>query len=813
MIIYPPLIENTIPAFTNDKVVITFSQNPAVAWGEVKYLGLVIKKYNNSTIITNLYIPASSVEYDTNTKIGKATFVFGEWKPITKEYYKFQLSYSDDTTINDNSFGAYSVAAIGRCIGVKPNIYIIGARNEMMESQPNLNVATKKFIGTYVTSINSEPLYSYRIYVRSVKDNTIIQDSGTILHNSDEDMVDSTRTSTHEFILNYELERHQQYIICYEITTVNGFTDRVEYNIIKEGRLPIPFEGDLYVGQDEIAYDNGYVQIVLLGPSCKGEFVLERTEDGKNWVTLTTFSLTNLSNLGKVDHNNKIIDLGDYVWKDWSVEQGVNYTYAISQYADNEYSERRQAKPYMADFEHMFLSDGKRQLKIAFNPKVSSFKETILEQKTDTIGSKYPFFFRNGHVRYKEIPISGLLSYHLDDDELFMTLDSLNLIDTNIHREITPAQDNFDVTIPTTNLIGYNFSAERKFKLSVLEWLNNGEQKLFRSPAEGNYVVRLMNTSLSPNDTLGRLLHTFTSTGYETDSADIANLIDKNLVNIPALQDTPPSKIVKTIQFSDIQDWDCNSGTGYRVLWNSKSNGDADLSKPKLDPPPVRGTIQNIQWYSAKPNLQDTIYINDHDGESDAQTVRNLTGVFSTPPSITYDSIIINKPSSKNKENYASTLTFEYMPDLTAMQGTDTFLQMISESADLIFSSPAGTTLRGDNAILAVLNSNNEPIADTYENIYKTYVLIARKDENYKDDNKCQLYFYDYNDRNNPNKYQVIDCSDGQIRYYYDINSNIMYDKTKGLHLDIYARLGGTREALSNRLGQFVLGSSRLGTI
>jgi hypothetical protein len=58
-------------------------------------------------------------------------------------------------------------------------------------------------------------------------------------------------------------------------------------------------------------------------------------------------------------------------------------------------------------------------LKISFNPKVSSFKRTLLEQKVDTIGSKYPFIFRNGAVDYKEFPISGLLSYEMDDEGLF----------------------------------------------------------------------------------------------------------------------------------------------------------------------------------------------------------------------------------------------------------------------------------------------------------------------------------------------------------------------------------------------------------
>jgi len=60
--------------------------------------------------------------------------------------------------------------------------------------------------------------------------------------------------------------------------------------------------------------------------------------------------------------------------------------------------------------------------------------------------------------------------------------------------------------------------------MEVLEWLTNGKPKLFRSPGEGNFIVRLMNTSLSPNDTLGRMLHTFSCTAYE-----IAEYNHKNL--------------------------------------------------------------------------------------------------------------------------------------------------------------------------------------------------------------------------------------------------------------------------------------------
>jgi hypothetical protein len=45
----------------------------------------------------------------------------------------------------------------------------------------------------------------------------------------------------------------------------------------------------------------------------------------------------------------------------------------------------------------------------------------MLESKTDTIGGKYPFIFRNPRVSYKEFPISGLISYHSDEEELFLT--------------------------------------------------------------------------------------------------------------------------------------------------------------------------------------------------------------------------------------------------------------------------------------------------------------------------------------------------------------------------------------------------------
>jgi hypothetical protein len=83
------------------------------------------------------------------------------------------------------------------------------------------------------------------------------------------------------------------------------------------------------------------------------------------------------------------------------------------------------------DFEDIFISDGERQLKVRFNPKVSNFKETVLESKVDTIGSQFPFVMRNGSVKYKDFPISGLISLQSDPEERFLKgIQSMNFVTT-----------------------------------------------------------------------------------------------------------------------------------------------------------------------------------------------------------------------------------------------------------------------------------------------------------------------------------------------------------------------------------------------
>jgi hypothetical protein len=77
-----------------------------------------------------------------------------------------------------------------------------------------------------------------------------------------------------------------------------------------------------------------------------------------------------------------------------------------------------------------------------------------------------------------------------------------------------------------------------------LDWLNNGKTKLLKTTAEGNYLVRLLNVSLQPTDSLGRMLHTFNATAIEIEDNEFeakmetVELLNESSIKITTLNET-----------------------------------------------------------------------------------------------------------------------------------------------------------------------------------------------------------------------------------------------------------------------------------
>lgn len=504
--LYPPVIAGTIPAFCGTSIEVPFSMNRAVGISEFNGFALKIKKVSGSLVGT-------IVEKDAAKWLEKRVITFKLPEQIVKElrageFYKIQIAYVKNVDTTSQQIGIYSTIGVVKYTTM-PVVEIEGmstsAINNHCYSYNGVYRQVKIEDGRTVYDKNdtTEKLYSSRFIIYD-SDGNIIKDSGEILHNTTYDT--ASYEATEQYMVPEDLELNKIYYLYYIATTVNGLVKpSPRYRITQRRQIPMNLEADI---KAELNYEAGTINIHLIGHHenqiASGQFLLSRRADSDSleWEEVLYFTL-----------QSEIPDR--LLFTDHTVAQGVKYTYSLQQYNENSvYSDRVYSNSVVADFEDLFLFDGKRQLKVKFNPKVATFKTNVVESKTNTLGSKHPFIMRNAHVNYKELSISGLISYQMDDIQSFMPLESLGL------------------EYATHNLVTENIKAERDFKLAVNEWLTDGQPKLFRSPTEGNYIVRLMDVSMSPTDTLGRMLHTFTCKAYEIDDYTYDNLNKYGLLEI-----------------------------------------------------------------------------------------------------------------------------------------------------------------------------------------------------------------------------------------------------------------------------------------
>ena len=505
--LYPPYLEGTIPAFYGNSITVPFAMNRAVGKNEIRGFSLLIKSIQTGNQLAEL----KAFKYDLEN--GTATFnLNSDLNPINclvGQSYKFQLAYIG----NGGSVGYYSTVAIAKYTE-PPTIEI---KNLVKHS---LNKHIYNYVGEYKTKDITEKMYSCRFKVYDQNKN-IIADTGEIIHNSLNDEVPKVEgdgrwySASEQFDLIQELNAGKNYYIQFLVKTIGLMElDTGLYQIVQGEPIP-PLREHTIVIDASLNYDNGYIDINMKhfnNSLMTGKYVLSRAsskDNFKRWNEIMRFTLNR--------------ETKKEIWKDFTIEQGVQYKYAVFMVdKDNRYSTKSVSNIVLADFEDMFLFDGDRQLKIRFDPNVSSFKNTILESKTDTIGGKHPYIFRNGHVNYKEFAVSGLLSHLTDTDGYF----EVALAQTK-YNDNTLA---YGAGLYNTQLNAENFAMERDFKLEALDWLTNGKPKLFRSPAEGNYIIRLTDVSLSPVDSIGRMLHNFSGTAYEIKEYTHKNLIETGLI-------------------------------------------------------------------------------------------------------------------------------------------------------------------------------------------------------------------------------------------------------------------------------------------
>ena len=556
--LYPPNISETLPAFyskegqgmTRAIIVVPFSMNKAVSQNLISGFKLKIKAAQSGNLIKELTLLFENIDEDKKEDLfekKEIPFVWTNRDIVVDDrdlnnlkigqFYKVQMAYID----TNGEVGYYSTVGIIKYTS-KPivkikyrswdsenNKYI--NQDLVLDESSNVNNCTKELVGVYDNSDGdiTEVPYSYRF--------SLYGTDGELKETSDWLFFGDKSFEEVFYSIKTKVVLKTDYLdVQYEVKTINNLIVKSPlYRIAMtktfpmDGDLNTPTISDIII---ENNFEESYVFISLkINNNNTQDLFLELLRSSeKDFEEFESIQTTLIP-------KEKITQ---YAFKDLSIQQGIKYKYACRYYDRNNIylSENEDDKKILnilltgegafikADFEDAFLCDEKRQLKIRFNPKISSFKTIQLESKFDTIGSKYPFIFKNGIVNYKEFPISGLISYHLDENKMFFNDEELGIIFNN---ELEILDNNLEY-IETLNLTDYNIKIERLFKLKVLDWLNNGKPKLFKSPSEGNYIVSLMNISLSPEDRLSRMIHSFSCTAYEIKDINYDSLTELKLV-------------------------------------------------------------------------------------------------------------------------------------------------------------------------------------------------------------------------------------------------------------------------------------------
>lgn len=380
-----------------------------------------------------------------------------------------------------------------------------------------------------LSSLIPEANENYK-FIRTLiyQDDILLEDSGEIykteLSNSYFSYKFKTKFKDNNFydlVFNYETENGYKLSnplkFSFKMSSTAG--DTIEAEIITADTHASMLSDATSIGQEE---EEGRIGLKLHSETLVnyfGNIGIYRSSMEDNFSTWEEIKIITLKNTNI--NNYPII-------YDYTIKSGVWYRYGV---ASVSFTGARghiveMHTPIQRIFNHSYLlGEGGRQLKLCFNTVLSSFKQQVSESSQDTIGSKYSFFSRNAAVGYKTFPLSSTISFQADDNNTFLTNGKRDLYaSSSIIEDYENYNREHDITY-------YDYTFERDFRDKVLEFLYDGKPKLFKSPTEGNLIIRLTDVNCSPNKTLSRMIYDFSATAKEIDDGTQENYLKYGFYN------------------------------------------------------------------------------------------------------------------------------------------------------------------------------------------------------------------------------------------------------------------------------------------
>lgn len=178
------------------------------------------------------------------------------------------------------------------------------------------------------------------------------------------------------------------------------------------------------------------------------------------------------------------------------------------------------------------LRNSNEILYIVYNPQISNIKLNQSTSINSALGSKFPFYRKNGIIHYKTFQLSGLLTFESQWEERVTWEEQENdwKIETlrkshwlkedfltddekeQLNQELTEyEQNNRDLRNAAIDA-KFAYVIESRFRDKVFSFLGDGHPKVLESEQEGKMLVVITDLSLAPMKELGRLYSTISMT-------------------------------------------------------------------------------------------------------------------------------------------------------------------------------------------------------------------------------------------------------------------------------------------------------------
>ena len=565
-VLYPPVIASSLPAFLVSngtlRVPISFSKFNNTEDFVSAHISIVKKdtgmnvvntvddtvngRYRAAGIILNVPVLHSTVDGKTeyyveinSSDLGTVVGSYRGWIP--GYFYKVQVrlsaaNYSPSDggqqawlNLHASDFSEWSTVCIIKAIGdITLSLSSFNYTYHTSDATKTFSATgrTMVFTGKFSCVDVTETLAYYRLKIYEypkTASSQLLDDSGYIYNNA-------VNINEFNYAFKNRSEAGDKFVVELEYNTINDFNENltITYNLSRTVLDPIQatvvsLDNDEHgilsdlttIGEEN---DEGRVALKLYTPTnavFNGTLCVRRASSRNGFSTWEDIKIINVEN-----QSINSLDM----WYDYTIESGIWYKYGVQAINRNDERSRLNiSEPIMRDFNYSFLlGENNQQLKLMFDNEMGSFSRQVSESSTETIGGRYPVFSRNAALDYKQFPVNGLISFFMDEANTFT--DKTVVFNG---ADITALYNNYN---DENGITQYDYIYEREFRNLVSDFLYDGKIKLFKSPTEGNILVRLMGVDMSPMQEASRIVYSFSSTASEIAESTVDNYKKYNLL-------------------------------------------------------------------------------------------------------------------------------------------------------------------------------------------------------------------------------------------------------------------------------------------